>query len=72
MADCQCMAGCPFFNDRMQGMDGAAGLFKKKYCQGSAADCARFMVFSRLGKAAVPSDLFPNMVDRANAIIAGS
>jgi hypothetical protein len=72
MADCQCLGGCPFFNDRMQGMDETAGLFKKKYCQGNSADCARFMVFSKLGKPAVPADLFPNQAERARSIIAAA
>jgi hypothetical protein len=70
MADCQCLGGCPFFNDKMQGMDGTASLFKRKYCQGSSANCARFMIFSKLGKPAVPADLFPNQIDRARAILA--
>ncbi|RPH37926.1 MAG: hypothetical protein EHM86_01500 [Desulfobulbaceae bacterium] len=71
MANCECLAGCPFYNDKMKQTDGMGAIFKKNYCQGDNSKCARFMVFKKLGKPAVPADLFPNMVDRANKILAG-
>jgi len=55
----------------MKQTDGMGAIFKKNYCQGDNSKCARFMVFKKLGKPAVPADLFPNMVDRANKILAG-
>ncbi|MBU1220457.1 hypothetical protein KKF34_09110 [Myxococcota bacterium] len=67
--DCKCLPGCPFFNDRMDSMPSTANIMKKKYCQGSFESCARFMIFSKLGKPAVPTDLFPNEVEKAKSII---
>jgi len=70
MTDCELLAGCAFFNDKMP-IDGAMGtLYKKKYCQGDNKNCARHMVFKALGKEKVPIDLFPNMADKAKKIIA--
>lgn len=71
MADCECLAGCLFFNDKMPDSEGMGAIYKKKYCMGNNADCARYMVFKKLGKAAVPQNLYPNMHDRAKEIIAG-
>lgn len=71
MSDCECLAGCPFFHDQMP-IDSAMGqIYKRKYCLGDNTHCARFMVFKALGKGKSPLTLFPNMVDRAHAIIAG-
>ena len=72
MADCECLGGCPFFNDRMAGMEATAAMMKRKYCLGDSTQCARYMVFKKLGKPAVPSDLFPSMTDRATAILAAA
>ncbi|HUI31294.1 MAG TPA: hypothetical protein VLX91_13880 [Candidatus Acidoferrales bacterium] len=70
MADCECLAGCPFFNDKMADMPGLTTLYKRSYCQGGEfAQCARYMVFKALGKPSVPADLFPNQVERAKALI---
>jgi len=69
MSDCKCLAGCPFFNDKMPGDAGIGAIYKKKYCLGDNSKCARFLVFSKLGKEAVPKDLFPNMYEKAQAIV---
>jgi hypothetical protein len=71
MAKCECIAGCLFFNDKMKDSSGMGSIYKKKYCEGSNANCARYMVFKKLGKPAVPENLYPNMVDRANKILQG-
>jgi hypothetical protein len=70
MAECVCLAGCPFFNDRMKDMLGVAAMYKSRYCMGDPSSCARHMIFEKLGKAAVPPDIYPNMVDRAQRILA--
>ena len=70
MATCPCVSGCPFFNDKMANMPQAAEQLKKRFCQGDNSACARFMVFSALGKGRVPADLTPRQQDRAQAIIA--
>ncbi|HPQ71239.1 MAG TPA: hypothetical protein PKW95_19085 [bacterium] len=69
MADCECLAKCPFFNDRMATKPGISDMYKKRYCLGDKSGCARYMIFSRLGREHVPADLYPNQVDRAKQII---
>jgi len=54
----------------MKDTEGLGAMYKEKYCQGDNADCARYMVFKKLGKPAVPDNLDPNMHDRAKEILA--
>ena len=70
MADCPLLSKCIFFNDKMANMPSVAEKIKERMCQGDNANCARFMVFSALGRERVPSDLFPRNVDRAKELIA--
>jgi len=72
MADCECLAGCLFFNDQMAEMPSMSNIIKERYCRGSSTHCARHMVFRTLGKAAVPTDLYPSQVERAEAQIAAA
>lgn len=69
MADCELLAGCIFFNDKMAKKPSTAELFKIRYCRGDCTKCARYMVFKALGRPKVPPDLYPNAVDRAEEII---
>jgi len=71
MADCECLKGCPFFNDKMKDTEGLGALYKEQYCLGDNTVCARYMVFKKLGKPGVPADLYPNMVAQATKLIAG-
>jgi hypothetical protein len=68
MADCECLIGCAFFNDKMANMPATANIVKKTYCKGNSSNCARHMVFKALGKAKVPSDLYPNMTERVREL----
>jgi len=70
MDKCECINGCPFFNDKMSDSSGLGSMYKRKYCLGNYSNCARYMVFKKLGKPMVPADLYPNMRDRAEQIIA--
>ena len=70
MADCECLPRCPFFNDRMAGMPATANLLKKRFCLDDSLQCARHMVFERLGSDAVPADLYPMQTDRARELLA--
>ncbi len=70
MAVCEMLEKCPFFNETMHGMPDHAELFKQLYCHGGNDICARYMILRKLGRDAVPADLFPNEVSRANMIIA--
>lgn len=69
MADCPMLAKCPFFHDRMAGMDAMASTMKMVYCRGSNRNCARWMVFNGLGPQAMPPDLFPDQGVRARQIL---
>ncbi|MCL4394624.1 MAG: hypothetical protein M1482_07450 [Chloroflexi bacterium] len=70
MADCECIAGCLFFNDQMKGLESIKEMMKKRYCKGDSTNCARHMVFKSLGKVRVPSDLIPSEMDKAKSLIA--
>jgi hypothetical protein len=72
VADCECVGGCIFFNDKMANMPAVAEVMKKRFCKADFSQCARFMVFKKLGKPAVPPDLFPNQADRARELLAGA
>jgi hypothetical protein len=69
MAECECLQGCPFFNDQLPDQDGLSQMYKKKYCMDAYSDCARFMVFKELGRPGVPMDLYPNQRERATEIL---
>ncbi len=71
MADCELLAGCIFFNDKMTEMPTMAAMYKRDFCKGDSSTCARYMVFKALGRPSVPPDLFPNMAARARALIEG-
>ncbi len=51
-------------------MPATAELMKKRYCQGDQTQCARYMVFSKLGPEKVPSDLYPTQIERAQQVLA--
>jgi hypothetical protein len=69
MNECVCLPKCIFFNDKMADMPVTAERTKNHFCLENSAECARFMVFSALGRELVPSDLFPQNVERAKVLI---
>jgi len=70
MPNCDLLGKCIFFNDKMANMPSTANIIKLKYCNEDNTGCARYMVYKALGREMVPSDLFPNQVDRARELIA--
>ncbi len=72
MADCECLAKCIFFNDRMASKPATAQILKKQYCQGNSSECARYVVFKALGGEHVPPDLYPSQKDRVEKILASA
>ena len=72
MVNCECLKACPFFNDKMANTPVTAEIYKKKFCLGDNAKCARYFVFKALGKPSVPSDLYPNQMERAKRILAST
>lgn len=69
MADCECLEGCLFFNDKMEKMPAMSEMYKRNYCKGDFNGCARYMVFKALGKPAVPDSLYPNQKEKALEIL---
>lgn len=69
MTSCDCLEGCPFFNDKMPIDTGIGKIYKDKYCLSNFNDCARHQVKNKLGKEYVPVNLYPNMLERAKVII---
>jgi hypothetical protein len=69
MPECVCLPKCIFFNDKMVDMPTTTERMKQRYCLNDYNNCARYKVFSTLGKEHVPSDLYPHNVDRAMALI---
>jgi hypothetical protein len=69
MNNCELLDGGLFFKDQMPMEYGLGSLYKKKYCLGDNTMCARFMVAKVLGREKVPTDLYPNMHDRARELI---
>jgi len=69
MANCEIIDTCLFFNDQMADMPSMSSIIKERYCRGSNTSCARHMVFRVLGRDAVPSDLYPSQVERADEIL---
>ena len=69
MADCELIEKCIFFNDRMGIMPATAEVYKKMFCRQNNATCARYMIYTALGRENVPPDLFPNEQQRAVTII---
>jgi hypothetical protein len=72
MVECECLAACPFFNDKMERIPATAEMYKKNYCKGDFENCARYMVFKVLGKPAVPANLYPNQKQKAIEILSGA
>ena len=69
MKKCISINNCPFFNNKMAKMPAMASLYKQQYCEGDSAKCARYMVLDVLGKVKIPSDLYPNQVERVKKIL---
>jgi hypothetical protein len=68
MADCECIGGCPFFNDKMANMPTMANILKSQYCKSNFSGCARYMIRQKFGKEKVPADLFPNQLEVAKKL----
>ena len=69
MANCEMLAKCVFFNDKVQNMPSTAELMKHRYCRGDNSDCARYKIVVSIGKEKVPPDLFPHEGQKAGEII---
>lgn len=69
---CAKLQGCPIYNDRMPMEHGIGSIFKKKYCNSNYHLCARYKIIREAGESFVPANLYPNMLDIAETIIASA
>ncbi|MEL7609293.1 MAG: hypothetical protein AAGU74_07280 [Bacillota bacterium] len=67
---CERLVSCPFYQEKMPIDSGLGCIYRKNYCETDKTKCARFIVLTALGPQYVPSDLYPNMNQRAEQIIA--
>lgn len=70
MAECEKLSKCPFYQGKMDMNTGLGSMYKKKYCEGDKTQCARYMIATQLGPEFVNNNIYPNMVDLANKMIA--
>ena len=69
MTECEYLEGCPFFNDKMSIEKGLGKLYKERYCLNTYTECARYKVKKKLGGDKVPTNLYPNMHEKAQKLI---
>ena len=69
MAMCEKFEKCPFYQGKMDCEKGIGAMYKKHYCEGDKAECARYVVSTKCGPQFVNNNLYPNMRDKANAIL---
>lgn len=67
---CEKLDGCLFYQGKMQVDSGLGKMYRERYCEGDKTHCARYLVAVTLGSSFVPGTLFPNMVQKAEQIIA--
>lgn len=72
MPECDLLEKCPFFNRTLPKMPTPAEMFKDLYCRRNFYICARYLVAKKLGREAVPLDLFPNHEAKARELLANA
>jgi methyl-accepting chemotaxis protein len=70
METCEKLAKCPFYQGKMDINSGLGLMYKKKYCEGDKTICARYIVATQLGPEFVTNNLYPNMNNVAEKLLA--
>ena len=70
MAMCEKFEKCPFYQGKMDCEKGIGALYRKNYCEGDKTKCARYIVSTQCGPEFVTSSLYPNMIKKAQEILA--
>ena len=70
MATCEKLPKCPFYQGKMDINSGIGAMYKKKYCEGDKTTCARYIISTKLGPEFVNNNIYPNMTDLANSMLA--
>ena len=68
MFRCPIVKKCPFFNDELEKRPVEAFQYKRTYCLGNYAACARYLMHRSLN-GRVPTNLFPNQIEVARAML---
>ncbi len=71
MGECECLASCGFFSERIANMPVMAQMTKERYCLGDNSRCARYIIFKALGREQIPADLFPSELYLAERLLGG-
>ena len=70
MTECVNYNRCQYFIENLKNSPVTSTMIQKTYCKNKFAECARYMIFTKLGESKVPSDLSPSENERAEQIIA--
>ena len=70
METCEKLAKCPFYQGKMNMETGLGSMYKRKYCEGDKTQCARYRISTTVGPEFVTNNIYPNMRDLADKIIA--
>ena len=70
MATCEKLSKCPFYQGKMDVNSGLGSMYKKKYCEGDKTTCARYIISTQLGSEFVTNNIYPNMNDLAEKMLA--
>ena len=70
MSKCEKLEKCPFYQGKMDAERGIGKMYKQKYCEGDKTQCARYIVATQLGAAFVTNNLYPNMHEAAEKLLA--
>ena len=70
MATCEKLAKCPFYQGQMSMESGLGSMYKKKYCEGDKTTCARYIIATQLGPEFVTNNIYPNMTEMAQKLLA--
>lgn len=69
MAECKNFSHCRFFSENFKNSPSTASMIQNNYCKGKFEDCARYMVYEKLGESHVPGDLSPSEKERVLDIL---
>ncbi len=70
MSECERISECSFINHTMVDKPGMVRLYKKNYCMGDRSQCAIYLMAEVMGPEKIPEDMCPNMIHKAEEIIA--
>jgi hypothetical protein len=67
--NCELLACCQFFNNKMKDLPKSAEYIKDKVCRGEYEGCGRYRIFKDYGEQHVPFYLQPDDTEEVNKVI---